>query len=340
MKTVIYFESAKALSKSGIGRALTHQKLASEKAGIDYSTNIKDYKDADVIHINTLYPKSYKVLKKMKKAGKPVIVHGHSTYEDFRNSFRCWKLMRPFMNHFITTMYSHADLIITPTPYSKGLIENYKCVSCPVLAISNGINLDEYARNEKYIQEFKDKFNIKEGQKVVIGIGWFFKRKGIDDFFEVARKMPDVTFIWFGHLSKIATQHKINKAIKNRPANVIMPGYIKGDIIKGAMQCSTCLLFPSYEETEGIVVLEAFASGLPIVVRDIGVYKDWLIDKVNCRKAIDNDGFVDCISDIINGDNTKMIANGYEIAKERSIDKIGNQLKAAYEQAIELNKKR
>ena len=35
-----------------------------------------------------------------------------------------------------------------------------------------------------------------------------------------------------------------------------------------------------------------------------------------------------------------MIANGYEIAKERSIDKIGNQLKAAYEQAIELNKKR
>ena len=119
-----------------------------------------------------------------------------------------------------------------------------------------------------------------------------------------------------------------------------MPGYIKGDIIKGAMQCSTCLLFPSYEETEGIVVLEAFASGLPVVVRDIGVYKDWLIDKVNCRKAIDNDGFVDCISDIINGDNTKMIANGYEIAKERSIDKIGNQLKAAYEQAIELNKKR
>ena len=146
---------------------------------------------------------------------------------------------------------------------------------------------------------------------------------------------------WFNMYTKeIIEDFDINKAIKNRPANVIMPGYIKGDIIKGAMQCSTCLLFPSYEETEGIVVLEAFASGLPVVVRDIGVYKDWLTDKVNCRKAIDNDGFVDCINDIINGDNTKMIANGYEIAKERSIDKIGNQLKAAYEQTIELNKKR
>ena len=98
-----------------------------------------------------------------------------------------------------------------------------------------------------------------------------------------------------------------------------MPGYIKGDIIKGAMQCSTCLLFPSYEETEGIVVLEAFASGLPVVVRDIGVYKDWLTDKVNCRKAIDNDGFVDCINDIINCDNTKMIANGYDMLRKMGV---------------------
>lgn len=46
--------------------------------------------------------------------------------------------------------------------------------------------------------------------------------------------MPDVKFIWFGNLARILVPLKILRAIKNRPSNVIMPGYIDGDIIKGA----------------------------------------------------------------------------------------------------------
>ena len=37
--------------------------------------------------------------------------------------------------------------------------------------------------------------------------------------------------------------------------------------------------FPSYEETEGIVVLEAFASHQHVVLRDIPVYEGWVDDK-------------------------------------------------------------
>ena len=75
------------------------------------------------------------MLKKLHKEGKKVIVHGHSTIEDFRYSFRCWRLIAPIFNHLILRMYRHADLIITPTNYSKGLIENYKGVKCPVYAV-------------------------------------------------------------------------------------------------------------------------------------------------------------------------------------------------------------
>ena len=41
-------------------------------------------------------------------------------------------------------------------------------------------------------------------------------------------------------------------------------------------------LFPSREETEGIVVLEALASQQQVLVRDIPVYQGWLVANENC----------------------------------------------------------
>ncbi len=51
-------------------------------------------------------------------------------------------------------------------------------------------------------------------------------------------------------------------------------------------------LFPSYEETEGIVVLEALSTEAPIVLRDIPVYSDWMKHNENCLKAKSNEEFM------------------------------------------------
>ena len=40
-------------------------------------------------------------------------------------------------------------------------------------------------------------------------------------------------------------------------------------------------MFCSYEETEGIVILEALACATPTLVRDIPAYRGWLRDSVN-----------------------------------------------------------
>lgn len=329
MKVLVYFEQQGKLKQSGIGRALTHQKQALTLANVDFILEKND--SYDLAHINTLFSGSYRLLKKCHKKGMKVIVHGHSTKEDFRKSFRCWKLIAPIFNHMIMKMYKHADAIITPTPYSKGLIENYKGVNCPVYAISNGIMANEYSYNEENVKAFDDFFKISNDKKIVICAGLYFERKGILDFFDVARKMPDVEFIWFSHLNKHLTQHKILKAIKNRPSNVLMPGYVDIKVLRGAFHKADCYFFPSYEENEGIAVLEAMASGLPIVVRDIGVFKDWLSDGVNCYKAKNNTEFIEKINKVFESDNSELIENANKVIEERTLDKIGNELKKVYE---------
>ena len=339
MKVLLYEQFAKAQKTSGIGRALRHQKKALEDNGIEVTFDKND--TYDLVHINSSFIYTYFFLKKILKKNIPVVVHGHSTYEDFRYSFRCWRLLGfIYFNRNLSRLYRHAPLIITPTEYSKHLIENYKVTKCPVIAISNGIMLEEYEYSEEKVTKFKEFFKIKDNEKVVVGVGLYFQRKGILDFIEIAKKMPEIKFIWFGYLKKYMAQDKINWAIRHAPKNCLFPGYIDGDIIKGALSSANVVFFPSYEETEGIVALEALASKTPLLIRDIPVYQDWLEDGVNCYKGKNNEEFIEKINYICSNDNSKIVENGYEVAKERSIEKVGKKLIEAYSQAIEISKKK
>ena len=64
-------------------------------------------------------------MNRAKKAGKKVIMHGHSTEEDFRDSFIGSNLVAPLFRRYLCHFYKKADAIITPTPYSKRLIAGY-----------------------------------------------------------------------------------------------------------------------------------------------------------------------------------------------------------------------
>jgi len=332
VKVLLYLEGEKVLSKSGIGRAISHQKRALDLVDCEYTTDIHD--DYDIVHINTYGPKSYLLLKKAKKAGKKVIYHGHSTREDFANSFIGSNLLAPVVGKYLTYLYSQADMVITPTEYSKSLIEGYG-VKCPVLPISNGIDLAKYQVDEDKELKFKEYFDIKDSEAVVICAGLYFKRKGIEDFIQVAREMPDVRFIWFGYTDMWTIPSDVRKLVKkDHPANVEFPGYIKGDIFEGAMSAGDIFFFPSYEETEGIVVLEALASHQNVVIRDIPVFDGW-IDKTQAIKGKNVGEFKQAISDILSG-KLDFHQKGYKVAQSRSIEKIAHQLVDAYEQVLKL----
>lgn len=332
MRVLLYFQDENLIKTSGIGRARKHQALALEEAGVDFTFDpLADY---DIAHINTIYGKSQHVLKRCRRLGVPVIVHGHSTHEDWRESFLGWKLMEPYFDHYLDWIYSRADLIITPTPYSKSLIEGYG-FGVPVKAISNGIMLDQYGPHLEALKEFRAKFHLGDDEKYVMGVGFPFVRKGLPDFFEVARGFPKTKFFWFGHLPAIAESTPIHRAIRNKPSNVIMPGYISGDLIKGAYTGASAMFFPSFEETEGIVVLEALAAKTPLLVRDIGVYDPWLTDGLNCHKGKNNAEFASVLTHLLSaGEDPSILEKGYEVAKERDISLIGPELKEAYEEVL------
>lgn len=175
MKVLLYFEGQNVIGKSGIGRALSHQKRALASMGIDYTLDPKDT-DYDILHINTYGPKSLRLVRKAKRLGKKVVFHAHSTEEDFRNSFIGSNQLAPLFKKWLVALYQQADHLITPTPYSKKLLQGYG-LSQPIAAISNGIDLKNIILDENKEAAFRKYFNLSETQKVVICVGLFLNVK-------------------------------------------------------------------------------------------------------------------------------------------------------------------
>lgn len=333
MKVLLYFEGKKILAKSGIGRALDHQKRALSGVNIEYTLDT-DCIDYDILHINTYGINSHNIVNKAKKMGKKVIYHAHSTEEDFRNSFIGSNQISPLVKKYLVSLYSKADYLITPTPYSKDLLKGYG-ITVPIAAISNGIDVKRLAHSKEKEEKFRNYFKVKKNHKVIICVGLYFERKGIVDFVELARKFPEYRFIWFGHTPMYSIPSMIRTIVKEEhPTNVEFPGYIKGDVIEGAYLAADLFFFPSYEETEGIVILEALASKQQVLVRDIPVYKGWLKDKVNCYMGKTNQEFTYLIEALVENKIPNICQAGYEVAKEKSIEHIGSELKEVYEKVL------
>lgn len=328
MSICIYKGSEKIVRKSGVGSAISHQEAILKDAGYDVVRHIDA--ETEAVHLNTVFPDSVIEALIAKIRRKTVIYYGHSTMEDFRNSFKGSNLMAPLFRKWIKLCYSMGDVILTPTEYSHRLLISYG-IKKPIVALSNGIDIRKFVPNAENRKIFRRKYNLSEDKKVILSVGHYIERKGILEFIEMARKMPEVRFLWFGYTDPKLIPLKIQKAIKAAPTNVLFPGYVTPDELRYAYQGSDLFCFMSHEETEGIVVLEALACEIPVLVRDIPVYEDWLNNGVNVYKAADTNEFIGKAEKILNGSLPDLTKQGRETAMERSFPEIADKMKLIYQ---------
>lgn len=331
MKVLLYTEFKKQIGKSGLGKAIQHQMRALEDNNIEYTTKKSD--DYDIVHINFYGPKSYLMAKKAKRKNKKVIYHAHSTEEDFRNSFIFSNKLAPLFKWWICKCYSLGDHIITPTPYAKKLLEGYGLTN--ITAISNGIDTKFFEKDDNLGEIFRVKYGYKKDDKVIMGIGLYLERKGILDFVELAKRLKEYKFIWFGYTDLKIVPKKIREAVTTKLPNLTFAGYVEPLTIKSALSGADLYIFPTLEETEGIPIMEACACKQRAIIRDIPVFDGWLEDKVNVYKAKDVDDFEVKIKKILNNELKDLTDKAYEVAKSRDVKKVGKELIEVYKEVLE-----
>lgn len=309
------------------------QEESLRKQGMEVTDNPS--KEFDIVHLNTVFPSDYRMAKKAREQGKKVVYHAHSTKEDFENSFIGSNMLAPLFKRWIMKCYKTGDLILTPTQYSKSLLEGYG-ITNPIQVLSNGVDTAAYQKNMLDRETFRKKYGFSSTDKIIMSVGLYFERKGILDFVEMAKRMPEYQFIWFGYTPDIQIPGKVRKAIHTKLPNLTFPGYLPKEELQMAYNSCDLFFFPSYEETEGIVVLEALASQIPVLLRDIPVYEGWLKDKEDVYKGNEIAEFEMYIRKILNYQVPILVRNGLERAKERDLLTQAKKLIIYYQQVESL----
>ena len=327
MSIYIYSGGEKIVGRSGVGQAIRHQRECLRRSGVP--TTDRWTADAAAVHVNTILPDSVLAALGAKLRRRKVIWYGHSTMEDFRSSFKGSNALAPLFKRWITFCYGLGDVVLTPTEYSRRLLKSYG-LKKPVYSISNGVETDFFQPDPAARAALRARYGLRENEKVVVSVGHTIARKGLPEFLELARRIPEAAFLWFGWTDPKLIPQEIIRAMENAPANVLFPGFVGREELREAYQGADVFAFLSHEETEGIVVLEALACGVPTVLRDIPVYSGWLEDGKNVYKASDDGEFQRIVSRLLDHTLPDLTAAGRAVAESRSLEQVGKQLKAIY----------
>jgi len=308
---------------TGLLSSYKNQKKSLESLDIKYTEKWEN--DCDILQVNTPWINSLRLIKKARRRGKKIIIWSHVTAEDAAQVFWFNKYLFPLIKKYLTYAYGLADLVFCPSEYTKSLLIAYGLPAKKLLAQSNGVDLEHFYSDSKKRDEYRQQYNLK-GQ--VIGtVGLAIPRKGIDTFLKLAVLFPQYQFVWFG---KIYSSLMAKPLPKNLPLNIIFTGYVQD--INAAFNAIDIFLFPSYEENQGMVLLEAAATELPILVRDIPAYNPWLKDGINCLKAKDEESFEPCLRSLIENQELRneLSKNAKLLAQEEDIKKLNKKLMEIY----------
>ena len=153
----------------------------------------------------------------------------------------------------------------------------------------------------------------------IIGAGRLYENKQPDLFLELASKSPAVEFIWYGDG---AMRNALNDEARSRDIrNVRFPGAVSNNELSSHMQAADLFVHPSLSEGDPKVVLEAAASGLPVVC--FNYYEPYSVrDGVTGYAVADRERFSECVGELIQNPELAyaMGKAGADLARDRSWD--------------------
>ena len=228
---------------------------------------------------------------------------------------------------------------------SQGEAEQYRSMGVQedkIEAIPNGINLLEYSKLPPK-GSFKKKFSIDNNEKIILFLGRIHRIKGVDilvkAFASIERKLENVKLVIVGpddgHLHEVRTLAE-RLRIGDKVAFVgPLFGVNKLEVYVDA----DFLVVPSLYEIFGIVILEAYACGKPVIASSVMGPKELVLDGetgilVNPREINElTDAIELLLYDESRTKNMGMKAKQF-VAENFDIEKVVNKIEKLYKETL------
>ncbi|HVT00704.1 MAG TPA: glycosyltransferase [Patescibacteria group bacterium] len=293
--SVSVFETAKELEKRGhnvivvapkypgfVDKELDVIRLASvkvqEEANIRVALALPDTSfrrvlatDFDLIHAHSGGPITLLGSQIAKSKDIPIVITYHTLWNRYTHYFLKGKVVTPKMMERATKIFGNTfDYLIAPSERVEKELKKYG-VRRPIAVVPSGIDTEKFNKAEK---GFLRKITGIKDAPIVLFVGRVGREKNVDflirSFREVAKR-SDAHLVIVG---EGRDRKKLEALVKklDLEKRVHFTGLINNSEIQKVYKDATVFVFASTTETQGLIIPEALASGVPVVVVDDPAY--------------------------------------------------------------------
>ena len=220
----------------------------------------------------------------------PIVFRGDSTsIDDYRKS-----VISKFIRYrLLSWVYKNVDFVLSPGSASDLYFKKSGLSDSQIIRAKHAVNNCFFSsfsiQDESILDDFKKRLFIKESEVVFVFAGKFIAKKNplflIDAFAQLSIELNNIRLVLVGDgILKTEIQKKIkrlNPSIANRVE--ILP-FQDQNQMKVIYRLADVFILPSKgpEETWGLCVNEALASGIPVLVSTkCGCANDLVVEGVN-----------------------------------------------------------
>lgn len=222
--------------------------------------------EIDVVHSHDPFALGIRALKIQKVLKLPHVHTYHTLLTEYRHYVPPPLTPdRKTVEEFSRWFCDKVNAVIAPTKEIKDELIRYK-VQSPIEVIPTGIDTAEFSTPPEI--DARQMHKIPKDAIVLMYAGRLSKEKNLEFLFKtVGRYIKENIQAWFlvvgdgperKELEELAEELEISK-------RTVFTGYVPHKKIKNYYKASDLFVFSSLTETQGLVVLEALASGTPVV---------------------------------------------------------------------------
>ncbi|MGM0499918.1 MAG: glycosyltransferase family 4 protein [Bacillota bacterium] len=286
----------------------------------------------DLIHLITPFNIGLTGLYAARQNNTPIVASYHTNFDQYLDYYNinflekaAWKYLRWFHDQALRNY--------CPSEETKNELAKKDFINLDIWG--RGIDAELFSpehRDQKFIQQH----NLEEKISILY-VGRIAREKNLsllmDSFKKLNKKYKE-------QIELIITGDgpELKKLKNNAPENVIFTGFKKGLELSKIYASADVFAFPSVTETYGNVVIEAMASGLPVVAVLAGGVKENLLNSYNGLAAENNDvaEFSSKLEKLIINDKLRdsLAHNARKYALEKSWDHIFEKMHRSYQKVI------
>jgi len=245
--------------------------------------------EPDIIHDQTPGPVALSVFRYAKKRDIPLVSTDHAYPDNFTSQLHLpWIMKKPIdsvMNKYFVSFLKRSEYGTMPTSQAVSdlIPKKRKRFKVPVEALSNGIDLSRFAP-EKPEDEIYEKYKIAKTKPTVLYVGRIDPEKSlgvlIDAFALVLKKVPNAQLVMVGDgASRNDLEEQADKL--GISGSVCFLGRIIGEDLPKLYRIGKVFAITSKTETQSIVIMEAMASGQPVVAVRAGAIPELVWNNKN-----------------------------------------------------------